>query len=149
MSMMRKQFLQSYQTALDVEVGAASPHKLVLMLFDGAIQAIRQARIHIGNGNIAEKGRLIGKAIAIVDEGLRSCLSTEAGGELAANLEDLYEYCTLRLLEANLHNNLPYLQEVEGLLGELRSAWAEISPQQAMMEGTAPPARQGMNYGAA
>ncbi|AXK39363.1 flagellar export chaperone FliS [Crenobacter cavernae] len=145
---MRNPYLNAYQNALEVEVEAASPHKLVLMLFDGAIAAIRQARIQMVNRNIAEKGRLIGKAVAIVDEGLRASLNRDAGGEMAANLADLYEYCGMRLLEANLKNEPALLDEVERLLGEIRGAWAQIGKGSAEAPAEAP-ARQGLHYGAA
>jgi flagellar protein FliS len=135
--MMKKQFLQAYGSALDVEVEAASPHKLVLMLFDGALQAIAQATLHIQNGRVAEKGRLISKAIAIVDEGLRASLDHEVGGELSQNLDALYEYCSYQLLQANLRNEPALLAEVGRLLGELRDSWAQISPV-AQAVGTAP-----------
>ncbi|RXZ44821.1 flagellar export chaperone FliS [Crenobacter cavernae] len=145
---MRNPYLNAYQNALEVEVEAASPHKLVLMLFDGAIAAIRQARIQMVSRNIAEKGRLIGKAVAIVDEGLRASLNRDAGGEMAANLDDLYEYCGMRLLEANLKNEPALLDEVERLLGEIRGAWAEIGKGSVEVPSEAP-TRQGLHYGAA
>lgn len=124
--MMKKQFLQAYGSSLDVEVEAASPHKLILMLFDGAIRATSQAALHIQNGNVAEKGRLISKAIAIIDEGLRAALNPEAGGELAQNLDALYEYCLHQLLQANIKNDTALLSEVGGLLAGLRETWAQI-----------------------
>ena len=128
---------QAYgSSALENEVGAASPHKLVLMLFDGALQAIRLAKLQMAQGKVAEKGKLIGKAVSIIDEGLRNSLDAEQGGELAVNLASLYEYCTRRLLEANLHNDEAALDEVDALLGEVRSAWAEIGykPAPAVVE---------------
>lgn len=134
---MKKQFLQAYRSALDVEVEAASPHKLVLMLFDGALQAIAQATLHMQNGRVAEKGLMISKAIAIVDEGLRNSLSHETGGELAQNLDALYEYCSYQLLQANMRNEPALLAEVVRLLGELRDAWSQIPPE-AQVVGAAP-----------
>lgn len=118
---------QAYgSSALETEVEVASPHKLVLMLFDGALQAIRLARVQMEQGKIAEKGQLIGKAVSIIDEGLRNSLDAKQGGELAVNLASLYEYCTGRLLHANLNNDAGALDEVSTLLGEVRSAWVEI-----------------------
>lgn len=142
--LMNRQFRNAYQNSLAVEVEAASPHKLILMLFDGAMQAIRLAKIQIEKNDISEKGRLISKAIAIVDEGLRASLHLEEGGELAANLDALYDYCSDRLLQANLNNSIDMLQEVESLLGEVRGAWAEIKPQQ----GVSVPSSVAQNYGA-
>lgn len=126
--MMQKRQLAAYRSSLDIEVETASPHKLILLLFDGALSAIRQARLLMGNRErIADKGILIGKAIAIVEEGLRMGVDMGKGGELAANLDALYAYCGQRLLEANLHNDVQALDEVERLLCELREAWAIIA----------------------
>ncbi len=146
---MRKQFLDAYRTTVAAEVESASPHRLVLMLFDGALQAIRQARIHMGQGQIAEKGQLLGKAISIVEEGLRASLDKAAGGELAQNLEALYEYCARRLFEANLKNDPVLLDEVERLLADLREAWATIgqTSAQAVQEPEQVKSRQGLSYG--
>ncbi|MGL6070688.1 flagellar export chaperone FliS [Craterilacuibacter sp.] len=127
---------QAYgSSALETEVEVASPHKLVLMLFDGALQAIRLARVQMEQGKIAEKGQLIGKAVSIIDEGLRNSLDAKQGGELAVNLASLYEYCTGRLLQANLNNDAAALDEVSALLGEVRSAWVEIGRKPAAATG--------------
>ncbi|WP_220789256.1 flagellar export chaperone FliS [Craterilacuibacter sinensis] len=133
---------QAYgSSALQTEVEVASPHKLVLMLFDGALQAIRLAKVQMAQGKVAEKGQLIGKAVSIVDEGLRNSLDIAQGGELAVNLSGLYEYCTRRLLQANLDNDAAALDEVSALLDEVRSAWVEIgrkpNPAEAQMQATA------------
>lgn len=128
--MISRRMQQAYgSSALETEVASASPHKLVQMLLDGALQAIRLARLQMAQGKVAEKGRLIGKAIAIVDEGLRNALDMQQG-ELAANLSALYEYCTARLLYANLNNDAAALDEVEALLGEIREAWVGIGQPQ-------------------
>lgn len=74
----------------------------------------------------AEKGVLIGKAINIIG-GLRDVLDKEAGGELATNLERLYEYMTMRLFEASRHNDVSKLDEVAKLLGEVKSGWDGIA----------------------
>lgn len=143
---MNKHALKAYgQKSLELEVESASPHKLILLLFDGAIQAIKQARFHLENGNMAEKGRLISKAIAIVDEGLLAALDRKAGGELADNLAALYTYCCERLFAANRNNDSAALDEVAALLGELKSAWEEIGKPQAAAGDAGKP---GLNYGA-
>lgn len=143
---MNRQALKAYgQKSLELEVESASPHKLILMLFDGAIQAIRQARFQMENGNIGEKGRLISKAIAIVDEGLLLALDRQSGGELAENLAMLYIYCCERLFAANMNNDAGALEEVAKLLGEIKSAWEQIGRPSAA-RGDA--GKQGMNYGA-
>ncbi|PSJ22551.1 flagellar export chaperone FliS [Halomonas sp. ND22Bw] len=110
-------------------VNSASPHKLIVMLFDGALAAIRAARIHIEAGNTAEKGKSINKALDIVSGGLAPALDAERGGEIAANLASLYDYIARQLLAANLRNDMARLDEAERLLGDIASAWREIEPQ--------------------
>ena len=110
-------------------VEAASPHGLVLMLFDGAQVAVADARRHLLNKQIAARGRAVSKAIAIIDEGLRASLDMNSGGELAQRLSALYRYLCERLLQANAQSRSEPLDEVERLLGELRGAWAAIGNQ--------------------
>jgi len=104
-----------------VETGvmSASPHKLVLMLFDGALLAIAMARQAMATNKIAEKGEEISRAINIISNGLKVSLDTQAGGELAARLGALYDYMCNRLLQANLRNEAAALNEVDALLREL------------------------------
>lgn len=111
-----------------VQTGAmsASPHKLITMLYDGARAAIARAKFHLEGGNIAERGNAISKAIDIIDNGLRAVLDHEAGGEISANLESLYEYMVRRLMLANLRSDAALLAEVDTLLESLASAWAQI-----------------------
>ncbi|MFS8977065.1 flagellar export chaperone FliS [Cupriavidus necator] len=111
-----------------VQTGAmsASPHKLITMLYDGARAAIARARFHLEGGNVAERGNAISKAIDIIDNGLRAVLDHEAGGEISANLESLYEYMVRRLMLANLRSDAALLAEVDALLESLASAWAQI-----------------------
>jgi flagellar protein FliS len=147
-----KKALNAYgRNSLDTAVESASPHRLIVMLFDGAIKAVSLAQIHIQSGAIAEKGAAISKAIAIIEDGLRLALDREKGGELAENLDALYDYMTQRLLEANLGNRLDLLEEVGGLLLELKTAWDAIDPALAGAPDapaeTAP--RQTLSYGKA
>lgn len=114
----------------------SSPHQLVLMLIDGAVEKTAQALGHLRHGDIAEKGRLIGAGIAIIDA-LRSSLDHRAGGELADNLERLYDYMIRRLLTGNLQNDGRALTEVISLLKEIREAWAAI-PQDYRAGGLDP-----------
>lgn len=111
-----------------VQTGAmsASPHKLITMLYEGARAAIARARFHLEGGNVAERGNAISKAIDIIDNGLRAVLDHEAGGEISANLESLYEYMVRRLMLANLRSEAAMLAEVDALLESLASAWAQI-----------------------
>jgi flagellar protein FliS len=116
------------QVSTDIAVETADPHRLILMLFEGARAAIWLARAHMERHEIAEKGAAISKAIDIVNSGLLASLDIEKGGELAERLASLYEYISHRLLWANLKNNLAALDEANQLLGELQSAWAMIAP---------------------
>lgn len=112
---------------VDTAVAVSDPHALVTMLYDGALAQIVRARAAIKAGDPGAKGEAIGRAIRIVDEGLKASLDMR-GGELAANLRALYEYMTHRLLQANLKGDEEMLLEVSGLIGTLRGAWVAIAP---------------------
>lgn len=103
----------------------ASPHRLIQMLLGGALDRIAVAKGHMIRGNIAEKGRYIGLVISII-EGLRISLDKPNGGEIAENLDDLYEYMTRRLAEANLKNDEGMLDEITKLLNEIKTGWDAI-----------------------
>lgn len=111
---------------LETGVFAASPHKLIVMLFDGAKLALSNAQLHLENKHIAAKGQAIAHAIKIISDGLRASLNKEAGGPLAKNLDALYEYMCTRLVLANLHNDAKIIKEVIDLLEVIRQAWVEI-----------------------
>ena len=115
------------KVGLETGVASASPHKLIAMLYDGAIVAILNGMTQMKAGNIEEKGKALSKAIQILDNGLRASLDREAGGEIARNLDALYEYMSSRLLTANLQNDVNILQEVHGLLVDLRDTWKQIA----------------------
>ena len=117
------------KVSVETGVNTADPHKLILMLFDGALLQVRTAGIAIGNQDIPGKGTAISKAIEIIINGLKVSLDMNAGGELAQRLAALYYYMSEPLLYANLHNTEPALDEVAGLLATLREAWAEIRSQ--------------------
>ena len=118
----------SYET----EIEGADPHRLILMLFDGALMAIASASLHMQHGEIPEKGAAISQAITIIGNGLRASLDTQAGGDLSEKLGALYDYMCDRLLYANINNNRAVLDEVSGLLAEIKSAWAEIGDNPAV-----------------
>ena len=121
--------LNAYKNVgLESGVAAADPHKLILMLYQGALLAIASAKNQILRKQIAAKGASISKAIKIIDEGLKACLDVKAGGEIGKNLSDLYDYMNQRLLIANLKNDVAMLDEVSKLLRELKEAWESISP---------------------
>jgi flagellar secretion chaperone FliS len=118
--------LAAYQTvATHGGVAASDPHGLIVMMLDGAMERIAAARGYMANNVFAEKGRLIGRAAGIVDE-LRISLDLVRGGTLAQNLEALYDYIGRQLLRANAENRLDLLDEVTGLLQEIRTAWIAI-----------------------
>lgn len=115
---------------LETGVSAASPNKLIVMLYDGAISACYRAIKHMQNQDIEGKGNMISKAIMIIESGLRSSLDKKAGGEIAESLDALYRYMSDRLYISNLKNKPEPLHEVIKLLSELREAWEEISKAQ-------------------
>lgn len=119
--------LNAYRKAgVECAVDSASPHQLVLMLFEGAQIAIAKARLHMQFGEIAAKGEAILNAVSIIDQGLKASLDTRHGGELAVRLQSLYDYMVLRITHANVHNDPQPLDEVARLLGELEQAWRQI-----------------------
>lgn len=118
---------QYQQVGVKVQVNEADPHRLIQMLMQGGLDRIAQARGAMERAAYAEKGVLIGKAVNIVG-GLREVLDKQAGGELAENLDRLYEFMTIRLFEASRHNDVSKLDEVAKLLGEIKQGWDGIAP---------------------
>lgn len=116
---------------------SASPHGLVIMLFEGAQTATAAARMHIELGQTVQRAQAISKAVAIIQDGLMASLDREAGGEMAEQLFALYEYMVSRLIDANLNNRGEPLEEVGRLLRELGSAWKEIGRSPAPGSATA------------
>jgi flagellar protein FliS len=125
------------KVGIETGVTAASPHKLIVMLFDGALTAMSTALKHMEAGNIPGKGIAISKAIMIIDSGLRASLDKKVGGDIAEGLDALYEYMGARLLQANLKNDLAALEEVQRLLADLRDAWNAIADNPAVKEAQA------------
>jgi flagellar secretion chaperone FliS len=124
--------LNTYKNVgIESGVAAADPHKLILMLYQGALLAIASAKNQMLRKQTAAKGASVTKAIKIIDEGLKACLDVKAGGEIGQNLSDLYDYMNQRLLIANLKNDVAMLDEVSNLLGGLKDAWEKISPTTA------------------
>lgn len=104
----------------------ADPHRLIQMLFEGGLTRLAQARGAMEREQTALKGELLSKAIGIVG-GLRQALDLEKGGEIAENLDRLYEYMTTRLMEANLKNDPAIVEEVSELLREVKTGWDAIA----------------------
>ncbi|MFM0647888.1 MULTISPECIES: flagellar export chaperone FliS [Burkholderiaceae] len=121
------------RVGVETGVMGASPHRLIVMLYQGARQAIAQARMHLQQGNVPARGEAIGKAIQIVESGLQQSLNVDAGGEIAERLDALYGYMSRRLLEANVKQSEAMLVEVDGLLATLEEAWIGIAPEIARM----------------
>jgi len=127
-----KRQLGAYQQVqVTTGVDGASPHRLVEMLFEGLLDTFAQARGAIRQGNIEAKGEAIGRAVRIIDEGLRAGLNLEAGGAMAADLHDLYAYVTVRLTYANRHSDEAAITECAKLIEPLSKAWSEIGHKAA------------------
>lgn len=118
--------MKQYQRiGVQAQVTEANPHRLIQLLMQGGLDRIYQAKGALEFGRVAEKGELIGKSIAIIG-GLREALDHDVGGDLATNLDRLYDYMIRRLSEANCRNDVAPLEEVAGLLREIKSAWDQI-----------------------
>ncbi len=124
-AMLRNALRQYSSVGVRSGVEDASPHRLIQMLLEGALARIAAAIGHLDRGDVAEKGRSIGLAISIIG-GLQSSLDTGRGGDVAGNLDRLYEYMARRLLEANAKSDRGALEEVHRLLSEVKGAWDSI-----------------------
>ena len=119
------------QVGVQSVVDGASPHMLIQMLFDGLLQSLNAARGALQRGEIDEKGRQLGKAGRILEEGLKAGLNANQGGELAGNLSALYDYCGNRLMLANLRNDLVLIEEVLDLITPIAQSWGQIGSNPA------------------
>lgn len=119
-------------------VAASDPHGLVVMLMDGALERIVTARGCMQRGEMIEKARLLNRAVCIVGE-LRSSLDLSAGGQIAMNLSELYDYMCRRLLTATNENRVEMLDEVTRLLHEIRGAWVAIPPRARVLPSRVSP----------
>ncbi len=118
--------LKSYgQVGVQASGAYATPHRLITMLLEGALEKIAQAKGFMKRGEIPEKGSYISWAISII-EGLRISLDAEKGEDIAVNLEALYDFMERRLVEANMQNSTEILDEVSGLLHTIKDAWISI-----------------------
>ena len=114
------------QAYAQTHVQSRSPLELVVMLYDGLLRFVSDARTAITAGDLAGKRSAVSRALAIVSE-LQSTLNLERGGEVAASLDGLYTYINGRLLDASMQGDQAALEECEKLARTLRDAWAEIA----------------------
>src|SRR5574343_1847311 len=100
------------QVSLETEVLGADPHRLIVLLFDGAEVALEQALVFLAANDIEGKSRALSKASDIITEGLMASLNLETGGELAQNLHALYMYMVSRLVNDHRNNDANAVREV-------------------------------------
>lgn len=118
--------LQAYKkVSVDSQLTAASPHKIVQMLMAGAIERLIQGKAAMQQGDIGVKGERLGKALDIIIS-LRSCLSISDGGDIAQNLDQLYEFMITQISAANHKNEPQILDDVIDMIREIKSAWDQI-----------------------
>lgn len=129
----RSGVVQYGKVAAESEVAYASPHRLVQMLMEGALDKIATAKGCIERNDLAGKSRQVTWAMSIIN-GLRTSLDMEAGGAIAVNLDDLYAYMTRRLIDASAHNDPDALGEVIDLMLEIKGAW-DAMPEEVRHAG--------------
>lgn len=110
-------------------VASADPHTLVSLLFGALNRSLLAAAAAMQQGDIPQKGRHIGSAVRILEEGLMAPLNLTDGGDLAANLESLYSYCVVQLTVANLRNDAALIDEVVRLIEPIANSWKQINVQ--------------------
>ena len=111
---------------VETAVSGADPHQLVNLLYDALLQSLRAAKSSMAAQDIPGKGKALGRAVRLIEEGLKAGLNDAKGGELAANLRSLYDYCTVILTEANLRSDVVKVDEVIGLIQPMADAWKAI-----------------------
>ncbi|WP_332745601.1 flagellar export chaperone FliS [Hydrogenophaga sp.] len=126
------------RVSADTGVSTADPHQLVGLLFDGLIQSLNAARGAMERGEVEAKGQAIGKAVRILEEGLKAGLNLAQGGDLARNLNGLYGFAVQRLTLANLRNDRAAVAEVVALIEPLADSWKQIRGTAAATPATGP-----------
>lgn len=116
----------------------SGPHEVVLLLFEGLLERIALGKLAIEQRDVSNKIRHLERALQILGEGLRTHLDLKAGGELAQQLDQLYGYCSVRLLQANIHNDAAALTEVQTLLQPIAQAWSDSRPGTASARAASP-----------
>jgi|CXWL01.1.fsa_nt_gi flagellar protein FliS len=146
--MVATQGINAYnKVGVESNIAGASPHDLIIMLYQASVASIDNAKRQITQKEIAAKGASISRAISLIGSGLQASLDREVGGEIAQNLFDLYGYMIQRLVQANISNDLAILDEVERLLIDLQGAWESIK-RPAVQTAAYPtaPSRAAMTY---
>ena len=134
MNMAMQNALDQYkQVGVQSGIESASPHRLIQMLMAGALEKMSAAKGFMTRGEIAPKGEQIGWAISIID-GLRVSLDKSVGGDLVENLDALYDYMSQQLVLANMNNDIELLNEVSGLMREIKAGWDGIAKEAAEIE---------------
>jgi flagellar protein FliS len=124
---------QYHNLDLQSRIESATPHRLIQLMMERVLAKVGLARTQLENGDIAGKGGNLGDAIEIIN-GLQASLNYKADKAIAGNFDALYDYMMRRLLEANLHNDVRAMDEVAGLMRELKEAWDAIADQVETME---------------
>ena len=117
---------------LETSVSGANPHQLVSLLFDALQQSLAAAKGSILSGDIPAKGRAISRAVRILEEGLKAGLDSERGGDIAANLRVLYDFCIFKMTEANFRNDAEMVDEVIRVIRPVSDGWSEIRNEVAV-----------------
>ena len=127
-SMLNKGLAQYQKLNTQSAVEGASPHRLIQMLMEGVLQRLSEAKGAMLRHEVSVKAEALGKGISIIG-GLRDSLNKEVGGDIANNLDELYDYMQRRLLEANVQNNSDYVDEVMALMRTIKSGWDDIAEE--------------------
>lgn len=124
---MQRRGSNAYATVgLETGVVDASPLKLTVMLYEGAITACIQAQQALAAQDYNKKGACLIQAMNIIDNGLRASLNKGNGGDIAQNLDALYQYMSMTLMQANIHKDGAKIDEVQHLLMDIKSAWESL-----------------------
>lgn len=115
------------QVSTATQVNLASGPQLVTLLFDALHVQLLQAENALVQNQLPEKARAIGRAVRIIEEGLRAGLDMRLGGELSQSLNDLYIYCAMTLTQANFHNDVEKVREVARLIKTVAPAWKQVA----------------------
>jgi flagellar biosynthetic protein FliS len=126
--------LSYQQVGVESAVMSATPHQLIVMLFDGALSALVRARLFLEQGDVPARGDALSKAINIIDNGLKAGLDNSVESDLPEQLAALYDYMVRRLLYANIHSDGEAISEVEVLLANIADAWKQIGSSSSLVQ---------------